>query len=336
MAMMEARSLASRIVMLVLLPATLLLQFCRQSSHLFRRPSCPRTLKPEVTQAQPFSISIPYYASATELPARLPTTKDIERSRGVLSERLTAKVVTVGPHFVVKYGKGIDLEEGRMMMFVQSRARMPVPRVYAIYHDRGKNFIVMERVNGQTLHALWPNLTASEKKLIANQLGECLRRMRAVQSPNGFCSLDDIPLRDGLFWSGHGDQLPGLGGPFATEMELNNAIIKKCQAIKAIEGKASFYQESLPLVFRDHPPTLTHGDLQPKNIMVRAKPKSGLEIVLLDWEFAGWYPSYWEYSQAIMACGWFEDDWHHWVGKFLDPYPSEYAWLLMLENEIGW
>ena len=89
-------------------------------------------------------------------------------------------------------------------------------------------------------------------------------------------------------------------------------------------------------MFRDHPPALTHGDLQPKNIMVRTKPRTRLEIVLLDWEFAGWYPSYWEYAHAIMACGWFEDDWHHWVGQFLDPYPSEYAWLLMLENEIGW
>lgn len=26
------------------------------------------------------------------------------------------------------------------------------------------------------------------------------------------------------------------------------------------------------------------------------------DVVLIDFEFAGWYPNYWEYARAIFAC----------------------------------
>lgn len=45
-----------------------------------------------------------------------------------------------------------------------------------------------------------------------------------------------------------------------------------------------------PLVF-------THGDLSRLNILAR-----GDDIVgIIDWETAGWYPSYWEYTTACQV-----------------------------------
>lgn len=122
-------------------------------------------------------------------------------------------------------------------------------------------------------------------------------------------------------------------GPFKTETELNHALAKKCRDSEALKWKADFYQEILPTVLCGHPPVLTHGDIQMKNIMVRSGPT--MEIVILDWECAGWYPSYWEYSIAIFAL-WFECDWHRWVGEFLEPFPNEYAWIAMLNRELGY
>jgi hypothetical protein len=49
-------------------------------------------------------------------------------------------------------------------------------------------------------------------------------------------------------------------------------------------------------------------------------------IVIIDWEFAAWYPSYWEYSRAIFACGHWRDDWDVWVERILSPAMAEYAW----------
>ena len=43
-----------------------------------------------------------------------------------------------------------------------------------------------------------------------------------------------------------------------------------------------------------HPPVLTHGDLSSLNILVRDDKIVGI----IDWETAGWLPSYWEYTTA--------------------------------------
>lgn len=61
------------------------------------------------------------------------------------------------------------------------------------------------------------------------------------------------------------------------------------------------------------PPVFTHGDLNPCNIIVR----DGKVVGIIDWEFAGWYPHYWEYTAA-----WFGNiirtDWQGMIDKFLD------------------
>lgn len=66
------------------------------------------------------------------------------------------------------------------------------------------------------------------------------------------------------------------------------------------------------------PPVFTHGDLNPSNILVRGNRVAGI----VDWEFAGWYPYYWEYTTA-----WYghhtRREWGEHIVKFLDPYPEE-------------
>lgn len=235
-----------------------------------------------------------------------------------------------------------------MMVFASQWVGVRVPKIYALYRDDDGgdgNVIVMERIRGaQNLQDRWATLNNDEKNIISTRLREIVVRMRAVASPNGtYCSLDNKPLRDTLFWTGREEESLGCDGPFTTEQDLNNALIKKCRASAVMKGKADLYDASLPVVFRDHAPVLTHGDLQRKNIMLlhtstdTTTIMSSTEIVILDWEFAGWYPNYWEFVQTIIACGFFEDDWHQWVtDKILEPFWAEYAWVHMLSNEIGW
>lgn len=42
----------------------------------------------------------------------------------------------------------------------------------------------------------------------------------------------------------------------------------------------------------------THGDLDPRNILV----EEGHVIGIVDWEQSGWYPGYWEYVKAMWGC----------------------------------
>ena len=287
---------------------------------------------PEASPAAALSltspISVPYYAPTSDLPAPLPTTAEIESSAQILKNG-AVKVVAVGTHFVVKYGKRLNLEEGRMMVFVQQNTRVPVPQVFALYQQDGKNFIVMQKVHGQTLQATWHTFGDRKKREIISQLKGYVEQIRKIQSPADYCSLGKQSLLHPIFASPSDD----YNGPFDSEAELNDALIRKCSASEALNKKAEYYERVIPKVFVGHPPVLTHADLQKKNIMIRTG--STVDIVLLDWESAGWYPSYWEYANTIFA-SWFEDDWFRWVDDFLEPFPNEYAWYAMLAQEIGY
>ena len=60
--------------------------------------------------------------------------------------------------------------------------------------------------------------------------------------------------------------------------------------------------------------TLTHGDIHPRNIIVsRTSPPKVLALV--DWEFVGWYPDYWEYCRARRIT--VLEDWINRMPKFL-------------------
>jgi hypothetical protein len=65
----------------------------------------------------------------------------------------------------VKFGLGVKLIKGENMSFVRENTNVPVPRVYALYSDSktGKNYIVEERIIGQSLLSVWPQLITLEK-----------------------------------------------------------------------------------------------------------------------------------------------------------------------------
>lgn len=274
------------------------------------------------------SISLPYYADAATLPANLPTRDKIESSQDVLCDQSARKVVGVGQYFIVKYGLDVDLMEGETILFIQQETSVPVPRIYALFKDpiNNKAYIIMERIVGRNLESEWPLLSQTQKDATAIQLRASLDEMRKLQSPGGYCSLGKRPLLDNVFWTGN--TVDTIAGPFEREAELNDAMIEKYIFNNLPRQKANFYKRAFPFVFHDHPPVFTHGDLQRKNILVRTVPCSGQseearykhEITIIDWEFAGWYPSYWEYSRTLFACGRWNDDWDIWVDKILDPF----------------
>lgn len=280
------------------------------------------------------SIQIPYYARPEELPSDLPTKDVIKSSTEILCEQSARKVVGVGLCFVVKYGLQVDLEEGWNMIFIKNTTSILVPRVYALFKDSesNENYIIMERIKGDRLDSIWTVLDYTQKRAIALQIKANLTELRKLRSPDGYCSLGCKALRDHLFYTGYEDESLGLEGPFKTETELNDALVKKYLSSGYLPaGKADYYRRSFPSVLTGHPPTFTHGDLQRKNIIVNRKDYA---ITIIDWEFAGWYPSYWEYSRAIFACGHFDDDWSEWVDFCLDVYRNEWAWMQMLMLEL--
>ncbi|KAJ1675308.1 hypothetical protein EV182_001519 [Spiromyces aspiralis] len=289
------------------------------------------SLSSQDTDVVDFPISLPYYAP--DIPAPLPTVEEIENLPNPIKTHKSLVAFRVTPHFVVKFGAGVDLIEGENMLFVRQATNIPVPKLYALYSDpqTGKNYIVMEHIAGETLESLWPSLTEQDKDMVIAKLRQYFDELRQLPSPGYFGRLGGRPLRSYFL----GD-LP-ISGPLETEDALNVVILhnftQKCDS----QYRVKFYRQSLPHIFRDHKPVFTHGDLQQKNILVRkaarnpdpAEVSDGgdeLEVYLVNWELSGWYPDYWEYC-VIFCLTTLNTDWLLRIGKALEPYYCEASWL---------
>ena len=57
------------------------------------------------------------------------------------------------------------------------------------------------------------------------------------------------------------------------------------------------------------------------------------EVGVIDWEAAGWYPSYWEYVSLAMSFEW-DEDWPARFEDFIDAWPARLALFQVLHTEI--
>jgi thiamine kinase-like enzyme len=57
--------------------------------------------------------------------------------------------------------------------------------------------------------------------------------------------------------------------------------------------------------------------------------------VIIDWEYASWLPTYWEFSTAMYRNGSFNDDWHDYLAMVLDEYHTQSLWLSTMRIEMG-
>ncbi|KAK2807023.1 hypothetical protein FQN50_005597 [Emmonsiellopsis sp. PD_5] len=284
------------------------------------------------------SITLPYFAP--DIPHPLPSNSEIENAAPLVKHN-GCKVVKVGDKFVVKFGMAgqVDLLEGVNMLFVHQATKIKVPRVYALYNDpeSSTNYIVMEFIEGDTLDTQWASLSHGQKSDITTTLRQYFKELRDLSSPGFFGSIGQNRLLHGIFWTSQ--PTPSINGPFCSEAALNEALALKYITASDTRTtyKADFYRRSLSHVFRGHMPKFTHGDFQRKNIIIKRRPDvtdtSQYEITLIDWEIAGWYPSYWEYSITMCASRW-DDDWDEWVAKILQPFDAEFPWLKMLYLDL--
>ncbi|KAJ5945814.1 phosphotransferase enzyme family protein [Penicillium verhagenii] len=307
--------------------------------------SSPDTPNPSVSSPRPASImtpvKFPFYATDLPRGRPLPTDDEITNATPISGENTAQTVVRVGAHYVVKYGLAVNLMEGQNMLFMREKTNVPVPRVYALYtNPRGQNVIVMEYIPGQTLAAVWPQLSDSDKDDILCELREYCDTMRALPSPNYFGSVGKKKLLSAIFWTdSHNPQSSDslINGPFDSEDDFIEGMLQKLTYNGANAVMTEYLRKiCFPAVFKGHETMFTHGDLQRKNIIVRQKlsgRQAKKKLMILDWENAGWYPAYWEFCMAYAAFRW-DDDWPLCVDKFLDPFPSQAASIYALRLSL--
>ncbi|BDD57420.1 hypothetical protein MAP00_002783 [Monascus purpureus] len=318
----------------------------RQSTFI----SSPKTQRSDELKSRHTSewtpVHLPYFRS--ELPAPLPTEQDILKSDTVFRhDDSYHRVVAVGPHFLVKHGRGVREREGQALLFLESHLNgaVSIPKLYAMYRipTNGHLCLVMERIQGESLEAIWHMLGEDAKSTICSKIRTLFDTIRSVPSPGYYGSVDKGPVPHHLFHSPESDGT--ICGPFHSEYDFNKGLVKRLRSIWAANGrhshKADFYERNLDSVFSNHKPVFSHSDLQRKNILVRrvsletssGLPTESFEVALIDWEDAGWYPCYWEYCVIFVAFNW-QDDWLMRAEEILHPWPSEAAMLRMLYQDL--
>lgn len=117
---------------------------------------------------------------------------------------------------------------------------------------------------------------------------------------------------------------------------MNLAIVEKLRQTES-DQYIQLLRQMVNRTLSGHRPVFTHGDLQPKNIIVeRLGDREGhpeFRITLLDWESAGWYPEFWEFCNATIACR-FKPDWLELVPDILDQYPVGFLMMHVVYSSV--
>jgi thiamine kinase-like enzyme len=146
----------------------------------------------------------------------------------------------------------------------------------------------MEWVEGDTLQALWlgDHLSADEKQAIVKQVAGYIDQLRALEPPQkelvasaelGPCL--DIRVGYSVF------------GPFTNHEEFHSLL----RGHISLENSVRSFGELVSQIHtRQYWTYFSHADMAPRNLIVR----NGKIVAVIDWQFAGWYPEYWEYTKA--------------------------------------
>jgi serine/threonine protein kinase len=199
------------------------------------------------------------------------------------------------------------------MDFVRKNTDIPVPWLIRVYHGRGRFYIVMDHIPGISLEMAWSSMSLSEKKGCLQQLKGYVERLQSLLPPHPG-RVESVTAS-----ACYDSRLGGHFGPFhnveAFHKHFGHEYILN-HADKFPQCQLAFTK----CADRKYRTMFTHGDLATHNILIH----DGKIVAILDWEFAGWYPEYWEYVRfhdsnfQSVECRALAKD-----GHAMDVYPDE-------------
>ncbi|KAI0964779.1 kinase-like protein [Xylaria arbuscula] len=211
---------------------------------------------------------------------------------------------------VLKRSRRVRHNEEAALRLVKKHTTIPVPKVYdseyKIVDSLPYGQIWMEHLQGSPLDKIWDTLEDSAKKKISNELWGFVQQLRRIPKPSSLrhlyqCGADGSACQDVLL-----EDLKSLLEPLLSDDALRKRI-NECY----LDYNGGSYGENL----MDYLPHLdqsvfTHADLAPRNVLVDDR---GEITGLIDWEFAGWYPDYWEYAKTQVQ--WLAEDFEVWMDQ---------------------
>lgn len=255
-------------------------------------------------------------------PNRPKITEDDIASGIVLASNTARKVLRISENMVAKFGPDVDLTEAHAISFIRDHSEIPVPKILNAYSQDGKNYIVMEYIEGDLLKDVSYTMAEEELAVIVEELRSYISSMRRLRAPEGVLigSVTQGPAIDRRQFG------PASGGPFQSERDFNEwqlAQLRPGVALASREMYADMHKNSNQILF-------SHGDLAFHNIIV----KDGHVKAIIDWEYAGWYPEYWDYCKTRSFLGGTDSDYLVCKRLYEKPYHPEYFLYIWFGMEI--
>lgn len=291
----------------------------------------PSVLRPEFTWPRPVRSTI---SQSTPSVPRIPS-KTTLIAWGVLHKALyylsrwycscfditfDVNILQLPFGLVIKWTDRTSMEEAVAMHMARS-AGMPVPKVLCCGEHPNAAFnrtfsILMTRLPGVPLENSRDQLEINAEGPWLQELKTCVQSMRSWSPPDqgAICSPIGTSIRS--------SRVPGhTMGPFPSEREFYDYLFSPASS-HTFESPVEYEQTlscAKKLQQRSHQTMFTHGDFKAHNILISDDAHlSGF----LDWESAGWYPEYWEFTTAMRFgrnSWWFQVA--SWMGG--DRYPEE-------------
>ncbi|KAK0186165.1 kinase-like domain-containing protein [Armillaria mellea] len=208
-----------------------------------------------------------------------------------------AGVFSLPFNLVLKFSPHAREAEGIAMSLARSMG-IPAPH-FISYGEHSPNTrsregsILMTRIPGKTLKSVITSLSPDELHTIMQEVAEILDRMRSYSNPWGtrVCGVDGKDV--------YGGHVPGRHIRACDDEHSFYATLLQAARVQDEEGLAMLETaKKMPTLF-PHDIVFTHGDLWDHNIMVDQDHITGI----VDWEWAGWLPEYWEYTSILRWTG---------------------------------
>ncbi|KJX97937.1 hypothetical protein TI39_contig452g00017 [Zymoseptoria brevis] len=231
---------------------------------------------------------------------------------GPIFRRTVPKIVKIG-NYVIKFGGRTKFLEAQNLLFLADNCTARVPKCYGYGYLPGSKeaYIIMNFIEGDMAHVVYPTLDQVDQAEVIRLIGEQIAIWRSLPDPGYFGALGKKHL-PGTYHQTHPD--PGgwpngrlYQGPFDSHDEFEESMMahreRHSDPDQRKEAEPTFTLHALCLheCLKGSRSTWTHGDLQPKNIMIH---KNGINadgsgiftVTIFDWETGGWFPEWWEFA----------------------------------------
>lgn len=159
-----------------------------------------------------------------------------------------------------------------------------------------------------------------------------MKELRSIPAPGYIGSVDRQACADGIFWTTnrYDPQKSSISGPFDSQDDMNKGILQQLAVVEQ-GGYLEYLRQFISMALHDHKTFFAHGDLWPGNILVQwtsggAGEKGTIQTKIIDWESAGWYPEYWDYSNTMATSKRVlsnHPEWLEIVQSTMKPYPYQ-------------